>query len=223
MVGSGRYIEKMFNSELSGNVIDLCPVGALTSKPYAFTARTWELRNTESVDVMDALGSNIVVNTRAGEVMRILPRCNEDINEEWIADKARFSYDGLKRQRLTQPFIRGADGSLAPASWSEALTAVSEGMGGLTEKNLLAVAGNFSCGESLMALSDLFHSFDSDELYTEAKFAGSAGGSGLRSNYLLNSTISGIEDADAVVLVGTNPRYEAPLLNARLRKVRSHL
>jgi len=218
----GTYIEKMFNSELSGNVIDLCPVGALTSKPYAFTARTWELRSTDSVDVMDALGSNIVVNTRAGEVMRIIPRCNEDINEEWIADKARFSYDGLKRQRLTEPFVRGADGELAPASWSDALGAVGAAMDGLSGDQMLGIAGNFACGESLTAMSDLFHSFDAEGLHTEAKFASSAGGSTLRSNYLLNSTISGIEDAEHVLLVGTNPRFEAPLLNARLRKSYIH-
>lgn len=214
----GTYIEKMFNSELSGNVIDLCPVGALTSKPYAFTARTWELRSVESVDVMDALGSNVVVNTRGGEVMRIIPRLNEDINEEWIADKARFSYDGLKRQRITTPFVRRADGKLAEATWEEALGVVASKLSHLSGNEIVGVAGNFACGESLTALSDLMHSLDSEELFTETSFPTSSGGTGLRSNYLLNGTISGIEESDLVLLVGTNPRFEAPLLNARLRK-----
>lgn len=149
-------------------------------------------------------------------------RCNEDINEEWIADKARFSYDGLKRQRLTEPFVRGADGKLAPASWADALAAAARGMEGLSGSDIMGVAGGFACGESLTALSDLLHSFDSESVYTEARFAASAGGTGLRSNYLLNTTIAGIEEADFVVLVGTNPRYEAPLLNARIRKAYIH-
>ena len=149
-------------------------------------------------------------------------RCNEDINEEWIADKARFSYDGLKRQRLTEPFVRGADGKLTPASWADALAAAARGMEGLSGSDIMGVAGGFACGESLTALSDLLHSFDSESVYTEARFAASAGGTGLRSNYLLNTTIAGIEESDFVVLVGTNPRYEAPLLNARIRKAYIH-
>lgn len=214
----GTYIEKMFNSELSGNVIDLCPVGALTSKPYAFTARTWELRSTESVDVMDAVGSNITVNTRGGEVMRIIPRLNEDINEEWLSDKGRFSYDGLKRQRITTPFVKGADGKLEQASWEDAFDAVASGLSGVAGSDIAAVAGRFTDAETATAAADLFHTLDSEGLYTETPFPDAAGGTGLRSNYLLNSTIAGIEEADLVLLVGTNPRYEAPLVNARIRK-----
>jgi NADH dehydrogenase (ubiquinone) Fe-S protein 1 len=218
----GTYIEKMFNSELSGNVIDLCPVGALTSKPYAFTSRPWELRKTESIDVLDAIGTNIVVNTRGGEVMRIIPRTNEEVNEEWLADKARFSYDGLKRQRLTTPYVKGADGKLAAASWEEALSTVAEKLAGLSGDSIVGVSGAFTDAESAAALSDLLHSYDSESLFTESPFVESAGGTGLRSNYLLNSTIAGIEDADLVLLVGTNPRFEAPLLNSRIRKCYIH-
>jgi len=218
----GTYIEKMFNSELSGNVIDLCPVGALTSKPYSFTSRPWELRKTESIDVMDAVGSNVVVNTRGGEVMRIIPRLNEEVNEEWLADKARFSYDGLKRQRLTTPYVKGANGKLAAASWEEALSAVADNLAGLSGDGIVGVAGGFADAESAAALSDFLHSYDSESLYTETPFVDTAGGTGIRSNYLLNATLQGVEDADLVLLVGTNPRYEAPLLNTRLRKCYIH-
>jgi len=214
----GTYIEKMFNSELSGNVIDLCPVGALTSKPYSFTSRPWELRKTESIDVMDAVGSNVVVNTRGGEVMRIIPRLNEEVNEEWLADKARFSYDGLKRQRLTTPYVKGANGKLAPASWEEALAAVADNLSGRSGDSIVGVAGGFTDAESAVALSDFLHSYDSESLYTETPFVDTAGGTGIRSNYLLNATLQGVEDADLVLMIGTNPRYEAPLLNTRLRK-----
>jgi len=214
----GTYIEKMFNSEMSGNVIDLCPVGALTSKPYSFTARTWELRSTESIDAMDAVGTNVTVNTRGGEVMRIIPRLNEDINEEWMSDKARFSYDGLKRQRLTSPFVRGADGHFKEADWEEALAAVANGLGDLSGDEIMGVSGRFTDAEAAASLYDLLHSYDSEALHTETRFPNSSGGTGLRSNYVMNSTIAGIEDADLVLLVGTNPRYEAPLVNTRLRK-----
>lgn len=213
----GTYIEKMFNSELSGNVIDLCPVGALTSKPYAFTARTWELRSTESIDVMDAVGTNITVNTRGGEVMRIIPRLNEDINEEWISDKGRFSYDGLKRQRLTSPYVKGTAG-LAPASWEDALEAVADSLVGLSGDEIMAVSGPHTDAETAAAAWDLLHTLDSEALFTETPFPQSAGSTGLRSNYLLNTTIAGIEDCDLLLLIGTNPRYEAPLINARIRK-----
>eukprot|EP00112_Aurelia_sp_Birch-Aquarium-sp1_P000914 Seg109.4 transcript_id=Seg109.4/GoldUCD/mRNA.D3Y31 product="NADH-ubiquinone oxidoreductase 75 kDa subunit mitochondrial" protein_id=Seg109.4/GoldUCD/D3Y31 len=214
----GTYIEKMFKSELSGNVIDLCPVGALTSKPYAFVARPWELRKIESVDVLDAVGSNIVVGTRSGEVMRILPRLNEDINEEWISDKTRFAYDGLKRQRLTTPMIRGEDGNLTPCSWEEALVEVASKMHSVHANEMAAVTGGLSDAESLVSLKDLLHTFNSDNLYTEEGFPNSGAGTDLRSNYLFNTTISGIEEADVLLLVGTCPRYEAPLVNARIRK-----
>jgi len=218
----GTYIEKMFNSELSGNVIDVCPVGALTSKPYAYQARPWELRRTESIDVMDAVGSNINLHTRGGEVMRVIPRLNEDINEEWISDKTRFAYDGLKRQRLTQPYAKGADGKLAPVSWEAALTLIASKLASTKPEEIEAIAGTFADAESLVALKDLLNRFNSDNLHTEEKFTQVGASTDLRSNYVLNSGIANIENSDLVVLIGTNPRYEAPLINARIRKAYVH-
>lgn len=214
----GTYIEKMFMSELSGNIIDLCPVGALTSKPYAFTARPWETRKTESIDVLDALGSNIVVSTRGGEVMRILPKMHEDINEEWISDKTRFAYDGLKRQRLTQPMVKDDKGYLVPASWEDVMTRVAGVLQSVQGKDIAAIAGGLVDAEALVALKDLLNRLNSDNLCTEEVFPNSGAGSDLRSNYLLNSKIAGVEEADVLLLIGTNPRYEAPLFNARIRK-----
>jgi len=218
----GTYVEKMFQSELSGNIIDICPVGALTSKPYAFTARPWETRKTESVDVMDAVGSNIVVSTRAGDVMRIIPRLHEDINEEWISDKTRFAYDGLKRQRLTTPMLRTSDGRLAAASWEDALSILAEKMNSVKGEEMAAVVGGFTDAETLVCMKDLLNARNSDALCTEEMFITDGAGTDVRSNYLLNSSIVGVEDADLVLLVGTNPRYEAPLFNARLRKAWVH-
>lgn len=215
----GTYVEKMFKSELSGNIIDICPVGALTSKPYQFTARPWELRKFESVDVLDAVGCNIVVGTRGGEVMRILPRTNEAINEDWIADKSRFAYDGLKRQRLTSPYVKGADGNLKACGWEEALNVVAEKLNSTPASDMAVVAGGLVDAETLVSVKDLFNRYNCDGLYTEEGFPGNTD---LRSNYLFNSTIQGIEEADVVLLVGTCPRYEAPLVNARLRKAWMH-
>lgn len=214
----GTYVEKMFMSELSGNVIDVCPVGALTSKPYAFTARPWETRKTESIDVLDALGSNIVVSTRGGEVMRVLPRLNEEINEEWISDKTRFAYDGLKRQRLTQPMVKDDSGQLTPTTWEDALTRVAGALQGVQGSEMAAVVGGMADAEALVSLKDLLNRLDSENLCTEEVFPTAGAGTDLRSNYLLNSRISGIEESDLLLLVGTNPRYEAPLFNARIRK-----
>ncbi|KAM5229355.1 NADH-ubiquinone oxidoreductase 75 kDa subunit, mitochondrial isoform 1-T1 [Ctenodactylus gundi] len=214
----GTYIEKMFMSELSGNVIDICPVGALTSKPYAFTARPWETRKTESIDVMDAVGSNIVVSTRTGEVMRILPRMHEDINEEWISDKTRFAYDGLKRQRLTEPMVRNEKGLLTYTSWEDALSRVAGMLQSFQGKDVAAIAGGLVDAEALVSLKDLLNRVDSDTLCTEEVFPTAGAGTDLRSNYLLNTTIAGVEEADVILLVGTNPRFEAPLFNARIRK-----
>lgn len=214
----GTYVEKLFSSELSGNVIDLCPVGALTSKPYAFTARPWETRRTESIDVMDALGSNIVVSTRTGEVMRILPRLNDDINEEWISDKTRFAYDGLKRQRIISPMVKDSTGNLVNTDWETALYAVADKLAGARGDQVAAIAGGFADAETLVSLKDLLNKLGSEALCTEEIFPMGAAGTDLRSNYLLNSSISGIEQADVVLLIGTNPRYEAPVLNARIRK-----
>ncbi|XP_077979343.1 NADH-ubiquinone oxidoreductase 75 kDa subunit, mitochondrial-like [Glandiceps talaboti] len=214
----GTYVEKMFKSELSGNVIDLCPVGALTSKPYAFTSRPWETRKTESVDVLDAVGSNIVVSTRTGEVMRILPRLHEDINEEWISDKTRFAYDGLKRQRLTTPMVKNNQGLLEPCTWEDALVSVADAMSKVNANEVGAIAGGLVDAEALVALKDLLNKIGSEALCTEEVFPMDGSGTDLRSNYLLNTRIAGVEEADLVLLVGTNPRYEAPLFNARLRK-----
>uniref|UniRef100_A0A3Q2CA70 NADH-ubiquinone oxidoreductase 75 kDa subunit, mitochondrial n=1 Tax=Cyprinodon variegatus TaxID=28743 RepID=A0A3Q2CA70_CYPVA len=214
----GTYVEKMFMSELSGNIIDICPVGALTSKPYAFTARPWETRKTESIDVLDAVGSNIVVSTRGGEVMRILPRIHEDINEEWISDKTRFSYDGLKRQRLIQPMVKSESGNFVPASWEDVLTRVAGALQSVQGSEIAAVVGGLADAEALVSLKDLLNRLNSDNLCTEEMFPMAGSGTDLRSNYLLNTSIAGIEEADVLLLVGTNPRYEAPLFNARIRK-----
>uniref|UniRef100_A0A674EBZ2 NADH-ubiquinone oxidoreductase 75 kDa subunit, mitochondrial n=1 Tax=Salmo trutta TaxID=8032 RepID=A0A674EBZ2_SALTR len=166
----GTYVEKMFMSELSGNVIDICPVGALTSKPYAFTSRPWETRKTESIDVLDAVGSNIVVSTRGGEVMRILPRLHEDINEEWISDKTRFAYDGLKRQRLTQPMVKDASGQLVATSWEDVLTRVAGVLQGAQGTSVAAIVGGMVDAEALIALKDMLNRLNSDSLCTEEIF-----------------------------------------------------
>lgn len=210
----------MFLSELSGNIIDLCPVGALTSKPYSFTARPWETRKIDSIDVLDAVGSNIVVTTRTGEVLRILPRTNDEINEEWLSDKSRFAYDGLKRQRLISPMLK-CHGELVTVDWENALIAVGKSI-----KNagpcVAAVAGGLADAEALVALKDMLNKLGSEATCTEHTFPLTGSGTDLRSSYLLNNKISGIEDADLVLLVGSNPRFEAPLLNARLRKSYIH-
>ncbi|OQR69871.1 NADH-ubiquinone oxidoreductase 75 kDa subunit [Tropilaelaps mercedesae] len=214
----GTYVEKMFLSELSGNVIDLCPVGALTSKPYAFTARPWETRKVESIDVTDALGSNIVVSTRAGDIMRVIPRNNDDVNEEWISDKARFSYDGLKRQRLTTPMIR-QNGQLEPCDWQEALTAVANRVAITPGEKMAAVVGGLCDAEALTALKDLMNALECETLCTEEAFPMEGAGTDLRSNYLLNSRLTGVENADLLLVIGCNPRFESPVFNARIRKM----
>lgn len=214
----GTYVEKLFKSELSGNVIDLCPVGALTSKPYAFTARPWETRKVESIDTMDAVGSNIVVSTRTGEVMRILPRINEDVNEEWLSDKSRFAYDGLKRQRLVIPMVKSAEGNLTSSSWEDALFKVVEKLAECQGEEVAAIAGGQADAESLICLKDFLNKMGSEALCTEEIFPMDAAGTDLRSNYLLNTTLTGVEEADLMLIVGANPRFEAPLFNARVRK-----
>ncbi|KAJ1882235.1 ndufs1 NADH-ubiquinone oxidoreductase subunit [Coemansia sp. RSA 1722] len=215
----GTYVQRPLVSELSGNIIDLCPVGALTSKPYAFSARPWELKNTESIDVTDALGSNIRVDSRGEEVMRVIPRTNDEINEEWISDKARFSNDGLKRQRLTTPLVRVGD-KFEPASWADALGLVAERLTKAEPSRVRAVAGDLADAESLVALKDLMNSLGSENLAIDTMNSGRAPAYGVdvRSNYSFNAGIANLEDADAVLLIGTNPRHEAAVLNARLRK-----
>ena len=209
------YLDRAVTSELSANIIDLCPVGALTSKPYAFNARPWELKKTESVDVMDALGSAIRVDARGAAVLRVLPRVNEDINEEWISDKTRYAVDGLARQRLDRPFIREG-GKLRAATWSEALDTVATKLKATAPDRIGVIAGDLQDAESMKAALDLFRGLGVQS--TDCRQDGMALGAGPRQSWLFNSTISGIEDADVVLLVGVNPRVEAPVLNARLRK-----
>ena len=211
----GTYVEQAVASELSGNIIDLCPVGALTSKPYAFNARSWELTKTESIDVMDAVGSNIRVDSRGGAVMRVLPVLNEEINEEWISDKTRFACDGLRRQRLDQPYVR-RDGKLVPASWQEAFEAIAERVRATTGDRIAAIAGDLADCEAMVALGDLMDALGAP--HVDCRQDGARLGTGSRAGYLFNTTIQGVEQADACLLVGTNPRWEAPLVNARLRK-----
>ncbi len=210
----GTYVEQMVASELSGNLIDVCPVGALTSKPYAFTARPWELRKTESVDVSDAVGSNIRIDTRGTAVLRILPRLNENVNEEWISDKARFAWDGLKNNRLDRPYAR-VNGKLQPVTWEEAFGVIAEKLK-KAGKNVGAIAGDLADCESMIALKDLMKAQGSAQL--ECRQDGAQFDVSQPSGYLFNTTIAGIEQADAILLVGTNPRTEAALINARIRK-----
>jgi NADH dehydrogenase (ubiquinone) Fe-S protein 1 len=209
----GTYVSKAIESEMSGNLIDLCPVGALTSKPYAFTTRPWELKKTESIDVLDAIGSSIRIDTRGSEVMRILPRLNDEVNEEWISDKTRFSYDGLKRQRLTTPLIKKGS-EFVPATWPEALEIIANSMNG----NMAAVAGQLSDAESMVALKDLFKQLGSDNLVLDSVTELPTGYAENRSNYILNTTLEGIEESDCLLMIGTNPKIEAPILNTRIRK-----
>jgi len=217
----GTYLERNLDTELSGNVADLCPVGALLPKPGAFSYRPWELTKFESIDVLNALGQNIRVDARGVEVKRILPRLNDDINEEWIDDKARFALDGLKTQRLTTPLIR-RDDKFYPASWEQALTEIGNAYRKIQpgENEFKAIAGHLVETESLVALKDLANRLNSDNLALDQP-GGSAPlphGVDVRANYLFNSKIWGVEEADAILIVGSNPRWEAPVLNARIRK-----
>ena len=208
------YLEKAFASELSGNIVDLCPVGALTAKPYAFNARPWELKKTESIDVMDAQGTNIRVDSRGAEVMRVLPRLNEEVNEEWISDKARHACDGLKRQRLDQPYVR-ASGKLQPASWREAFAAIAQRVAQTKPERMAAIVGDLAAAEEIKALKDLMTSLGVVNLDCRQDGAKL---SGPRTSYIFNTTIAGVETADVLLLIGANPRWEAPVLNARIRK-----
>ena len=222
LVGRGEdaeittYLEAALSSELQGNVIDLCPVGALTSRPYAFTARPWELTKTETIDVMDAVGSNIRVDTRGRDVMRIQPRNNDAVNEEWISDKSRFIWDGLKAQRLDRPYVR-RDGKLKAASWDEAFAAIAQRLDGVSGDRIGAIAGSMASVEELYAMKALMVSLGSGNM--DARQDGSVLQSSMgRAAYLFNATIEGIEEADAILIVGSNPRMEAAVLNARIRK-----
>jgi NADH-quinone oxidoreductase subunit G len=210
------YLEHAMSSELQSNVVDLCPVGALTSRPYAFTARPWELGKTQSIDVMDAIGSAIRIDTRGREVMRILPRTNDDVNEEWISDKTRHVVDGLRTQRLDQPYVR-VNGRLQAATWNEAFAAIAQKTKAAQANRIGALAGQLASVEEMFALKALMSALGTSNI--DARYPGSPlhpkyG----RASYLFNSTIAGIEQADAIMLIGTNPRREAAVLNARIRK-----
>ncbi|MEL6860612.1 MAG: NADH-quinone oxidoreductase subunit NuoG [Pseudomonadota bacterium] len=209
------YLEESLTSELSGNVIDLCPVGALTSKPYAYNARPWELRKTESVDIMDAMGANIRVDAKGDAVMRIMPVINEEVNEEWLSDKSRFIWDGLARQRLDTPYVR-KDGKLTPVNWGEAFEAAKAALSAPADK-IGFVAGDLIEVEQAKAALDLARAMDVQN--TDCRPAGATyGTSGVREHYLFNPTLLGVEEADALLLIGTNPRKEAAVWNARIRK-----
>ena len=213
-----RYVNAVLDSELSGNVVDLCPVGALTSKPNAFAARSWEYRTTASIDVLDGCGPSIQIDTAKGEVMRIQPRTNDEVNEEWISDKTRYAVDGLKRQRLDMPMARGPSGNLEPISWKAALELASSKLIATPGAKMAALAGPLVEVEALVALKDLLNSLGSTStMSTVASISAD-----LRAAYTLNSTIAGLEKCDALLIVGSNLRIEAPLLNARVRKLVRH-
>jgi len=209
------YLESALTSELQGNLVDICPVGALTSKPYAFAARPWELGKTQSIDVMDGVGSAIRVDTRGREVMRILPRVNEAVNEEWISDKTRHVVDGLRTQRLDRPYIR-ENGQLRAASWQEAFAAIAAKAGRIDGKRIGAIAGDLAAVEEMFALKELLAKCGSANLAVQGgdAFDPKAG----RASYIFNPTIAGIDQADALLIIGSNPRKEAAVLNARIRK-----
>ncbi|MEL6478042.1 MAG: NADH-quinone oxidoreductase subunit NuoG [Pseudomonadota bacterium] len=209
-----NYLGAILESEMQGNIVDLCPVGALTNKPYAFTARPWELTKTQSIDVMDALGSNIRVDIRGREVMRILPRNHDGVNEEWLADRSRYIWDGLRRQRLDRPYVR-VEGKLKPASWGEAFAAIKAA----AEKagdNIAAVAGDLAPVEAMFALKTLLASLGSDRV--EGRQDGAQLPIGNRSAYIGTARVEDLDTADGILLIGANPRNEAPVLNARIRK-----
>ncbi|MEM7067369.1 MAG: NADH-quinone oxidoreductase subunit NuoG [Pseudomonadota bacterium] len=210
------YLETAMTSEMQGNVIDLCPVGALTSRPYQDTARPWELRKTESIDVMDGVGSNIRVDARGSEVMRIMPRLNEDVNEEWISDKSRFIWDGLRTQRLDRPYVRKS-GKLKPASWDEAFAAIAKQVKAIKPEKIGAIAGAMTGVEEMYAMKGLLSALGSANMDCRAPGSVVDPAKG-RESYIFNATIAGIEESDALLLVGTNPRFEAAVLNSRILK-----
>ncbi len=210
------YLEKAMESELSANVIDLCPVGALTSKPYVFEARPWELKKTESIDVMDAVGSNIRVDTYGWEVKRILPKINEDINEEWISDKTRYACDGLKYQRLDTPYLK-KDGKFQKIEWNEALSILCNKLSKTNGDNIAGFTGDLTNMETLFIIKEFFSKVIKSS-HLESRIKNTYLNLSDRKNYLFNSKINGIEKSDLIILLGTNPRYEATMLNARIRK-----
>ncbi len=206
----GTYVERALASELSGNLIDICPVGALTSRPYAFTARPWELTKTDSIDVLDATGTPIRIDTRGAEVLRIIPRQDDEVNEEWMGDRGRFSFDGLKRRRLDRPWLR-RDGRLVPATWAEAMGVIAQRFRG----RVGAVVGDTTDAEAIFALRELMAQLGGT---MDCRQDGAAINPAHRAYYTFNSTIAGIEEADRLLIIGSNPRTEAPVINARIRK-----
>eukprot|EP01084_Bolivina_argentea_P122061 216324_1 len=217
----GTYIDQYFDSEVSGNVIDLCPVGALTNKPAAFKVRPWDLTIYESIDIMESTSASIVLDTRFNELIRIKPRLNEDINEEWISDKSRFCVDGVKRQRLDMPLIKNRQsGVLEAATWPDALEHIGSQLDALDvaqrEQSMLGLAGDVCDIESMMVLKDFLHKLGCAQV--ECRMDGTQMDADVRNQYLFNATIPGIEVADTALLVGCNPRMEVPLINTRLRK-----
>ncbi|WP_395663892.1 NADH-quinone oxidoreductase subunit NuoG, partial [Aestuariivirga sp.] len=210
------YLNKAINSELQGNIIDLCPVGALTSKPYEFKARPWELRKTETIDAMDAVGSNIRVDARGREVMRIMPRTHEEINEEWISDKTRFVWDGLKAQRLDRPYVREI-GKLRSASWPEAFQRIAQRMKGTNPERIGIILGDLVGAEEAFSARQFAEQLGIKNI--DCRQDGTPlGGAGGRAGYLFNTGIAGLEEASSILLIGSNPRIEAPIINARIRK-----
>jgi len=211
------YLEKSMESEMSGNVVDLCPVGALTSKPYVFEARPWELKKTETIDVMDAVGSNIRVDTYGWEVKRVLPRINEDINEEWISDKTRYACDGLLNQRLDTPYVKYKNGKYDKASWKEVYNIISAKIKSTEGSKICGISGDLINMETLYIFKEFFNKLlnsknlesRNNQVYLNSE---------KRENYLFNSSINGIEESDFIFLIGTNPRFEATILNTRIRK-----
>ncbi|WP_027135325.1 NADH-quinone oxidoreductase subunit NuoG [Geminicoccus roseus] len=210
-----NWVEASLTSELQGNIVDLCPVGALNSKPYEYRARTWELKKTESIDVSDAVGCNIRIDVRGNEVMRIVPRLHEEINEEWLSDKGRFLYDGLKKRRLDRPMVR-QEGRLQPTDWRSALNAVASKVGSVAPEKIGFVVGDLVEAETMVLVRELAAALGTP--HVDCRQDGSKLGYGPRSSWLFNSTIAGIEEADAILLIGTDPRHEAAVLNARIRK-----
>jgi NADH-quinone oxidoreductase subunit G len=210
------YLEKAIQSELSGNVIDVCPVGALNSKPYQFQGRPWELTHTDTIDVMDALGAHIRVDSRGGQVFRIKPREMEEINEIWLSDKSRFAYDGLLSQRLDKPYVRDNKGTLQPVSWNDAFTSVAQQLTSTPSHKIAALAGDLVDCESMLLMKRLMHHIGSQHL--DCRVDGAYADAGNPASFVFNTSLNDIDTADVCVLVGTNPRWEAPVLNIRLRR-----
>ncbi|CAG9320836.1 unnamed protein product [Blepharisma stoltei] len=212
----GTYVEKMVHSELSGNLVDLCPVGALTNAPYAFTARPWELRNVMSIDPTDSITPSIEISCKGGEVKRVLPRLHEEVNEEWIHDRSRHAFDGLKRQRLNACLKKKADGSYEELTWKDALEVLAEEVSKTSGNDMVGIIGEFMDVEAVVAFRDLMYKLGCENI--DAKKNGVKLSPDFRNNYLMNSRISGIEEADLLLVIGANLRLDSPVINARVRK-----